>query len=122
LLRAENTALPGTPVDTIRFTAALEIVPGNNGEALRIARFWPVDPIVVNELTRLQQSGDLGAMPSKADAAREAWNLARRPMAAEKDKIAALKVFCEIMGYIDPDTDPGANRASLPPQPEYKLV
>lgn len=78
--------------------AALTIV-DDRGEALRMAFEWKDDPIVVREVARLREAGEVEALlATKADAAQLAWQMAKT-LPEGKDRIAALKLFADMMEY-----------------------
>ena len=89
-----------TPADPFR--AALAVFPTNTNRALWVANYWPSDAFVTAEMGRLTgEHGELAFLPTKAEAARKAWDMA----ASEKfidydDRIKALRLFSEICDYI----------------------
>lgn len=74
----------------------------NTGQAIYAAYHWPRDPDVIAEQGRLLEhsdNGELNFLPSKADAAREAWKTVKEAVFPE-DRLKAIKLFSEILGYI----------------------
>lgn len=69
---------------------------------------WINDPIVLAEKQRLlNEAGDeLAFLPTKAKAARRAWEIANSTAVETKDQLAALRLFNETLGYIE---KPGMN-------------
>lgn len=118
------------PPEQVHFAAALRVIPNDNGEALRVARFWPLDPIVTAEIRRLRDSGaDIAALPSKADLARKAWALMNDPLTQGKDRIAAMRLYAELMGHLKTagsggfgDGEIGEGATGMPVAPTYTLI
>lgn len=78
--------------------AALTVI-DDKGEALRMAFEWKDDPVVVREVARLREAGEVEALlATKADAAQLAWQMAKT-LPEGKDRIAALKLFGDFMEY-----------------------
>lgn len=74
----------------------------NTGQAIYAAYHWVRDPEVLAEQGRLLEhagNGELDFVPTKADAARLAWNIAKNSP-FEEDRLKAIKLFSEILGYI----------------------
>lgn len=74
----------------------------DTGPALLASTKWPNDPVVLEEKQRLldsKENGELDFLPTKADAARLAWDMANSP-AFFDDRLKALKLYSEIRGYI----------------------
>jgi thioredoxin reductase len=92
------------------YDAAVMVVGGGNeniGKALWIASNWPNDPEVIQETQKLLRSDELvDNVPSKAQAALLAWELANVTHAEIKERVGSLKLFCEIQGFI---AKPGTN-------------
>lgn len=83
--------------------AALLVV-DDTAEALRMAMEWAHDPYVTQEVARLRDAGEAEALlPSKAEAAYLAWQMAKAP-GETKDRIAALKLFGDFMDYLPKGT------------------
>jgi hypothetical protein len=96
------------------FRAALEIYPqdGQRGLALRVATEWPFDSeVLLAQKTILETKDELDFLPSKADAARAIWALANPSKdggvwIAVEERIKAMKLYCEVRGFIDKSTGP----------------
>lgn len=92
------------------FKAAMSVIgdedPGNVSDAAYMANHWVKDPVVVNEMQRLQsKEGELAFLPTKADLARKIWDLSNKPIdPSESAKL--LKLYGEVMGFIE---KPGTN-------------
>jgi hypothetical protein len=74
----------------------------DTGQALRASVEWINDSIVLEEQTRLieeQENGELDFLPTKAEAARLAWNIANSATFVE-DKLKALKLYADMRGFI----------------------
>lgn len=69
---------------------------------------WINDPVVLKEKQRLLDDAgtELAFLPTKAKAARRAWELANDTAIEPKDQLAALRLFNETLGYIE---KPGMN-------------
>lgn len=85
------------------FAIALKLFPeGQTGPALKAAHEWPNDSLVLAEKERLlaeTETGELGFLPTKAEAARKAWDLIDIAPFYE-DRLKALKLYADICGYI----------------------
>ena len=74
----------------------------DTGAALRASAEWPRDPVVLAEQEKLlseKENGELDFLPTKADAARLAWEMANSGVFFE-DRLKALKLYSDIRGYI----------------------
>lgn len=69
---------------------------------------WINDSVVLTEKQRLLdiEGTELAFLPSKAKAARRAWEIANNTGVETKDQLAALRLFNETLGYIE---KPGMN-------------
>lgn len=86
------------------FKVALVIYPNDTGRALRIANEWPNDPQVKEirqSFVDAEEDGETAFLPSKADASRLAWNIARDADKMTEDRLKALKLYAEIRGFIE---------------------
>lgn len=86
------------------FAAALVLFPDDTGRALRVANEWPQD----EQVKTLRQSfidaeddGETAFLPTKAEAARLAWNIARDADKMTEDRLKAIKLYSEIRGFIE---------------------
>lgn len=86
------------------FKVALVLFPNDTGRALRIANEWPNDPQVQTlraSFVDAEEDGETAFLPTKADAARLAWNIARDADKMTEDRLKALKLYSEIRGFIE---------------------
>lgn len=86
------------------FKVALVIYPNDTGRALRVANEWPNDPQVKTlrqSFIDAEEDGETAFLPSKADACRMAWNIARDSDKFTEDRLKALKLYAEIRGFIE---------------------
>ncbi|HEX2242719.1 MAG TPA: hypothetical protein VHK27_05615 [Gammaproteobacteria bacterium] len=84
------------------FKVALVLYPDDTGRALRIAHEWPTDPQVkAFQQSAIDAEGEITFLPTKADAARLAWNMARDEGKFTEDRLKALKLYAEIRGFIE---------------------
>lgn len=78
-------------------------------KALRVAMEWPKDPFVIEALKKLKESNAaLAFLPDEAKYAKEVWETAQSAF-EHKDRIAALKLYGEIRGYIKNNSKIDAN-------------
>lgn len=83
-------------------TAAYKVFPGadNLGRAMQCAN-WISDPIVIAEIERLRSGTDVASqLPSPDEHGQEVLDLARNSTLSAKDRIAAHRLFAEMMGRI----------------------
>jgi hypothetical protein len=84
------------------FKVALILYPDDTGRALEVASMWPRDPVVIELQKSLTDAeGEITFLPTKADAARLAWNMARDEARFTEDRLKALKLYAEIRGFIE---------------------
>lgn len=86
------------------FKVALVIYPNDTGRALRVANEWPNDPQVKTireSLIDAEEDGETAFLPSKADACRLAWNIARDADKFTEDRLKALRLYGEMRGFIE---------------------
>lgn len=86
------------------FKVALVIYPNDTGRALRIANEWPNDPQVKairQSFVEAEEDGETAFLPSKADACRLAWNIARDAEKFTEDRLKALRLYGEMRGFIE---------------------
>lgn len=94
------------------FKVAQIIAPGpaNVGRALQIADNWLSDPIVVEEMKKLnEEKGSSAFNPSRDDILRDIKDradLAKDP----KDYAGLMRLYCDVAGHIE---KPGANTANV---------
>ncbi len=80
--------------------AALATFPGDIDAAIEASRFYPNDPVVVAHMKTVREAkagGDV--LPTKDDLARELWKTARVEGVKIPEKLAALRLYAEVMEY-----------------------
>lgn len=83
------------------FKAAFATTP-ETGIALKIAREWPLDPVVKAEQDRLLTTGDAKSfLPTKEAQAKDVYALATSEMIETEDRLKAHRLYAEIMGFIE---------------------
>lgn len=85
------------------FKIALVIYPDDTSRALRVANEWPNDEQVKTfrqSYIDAEEDGETAFLPTKAEAARLAWNIARDSGVTE-DRLKALKLYADIRGFIE---------------------
>lgn len=86
------------------FKVALVIFPNDTGRALRIANEWPNDEQVKafrQSFVDAEEDGETAFLPTKAEACRLAWNIARDAEKMTEDRLKALKLYGEMRGFIE---------------------
>lgn len=86
------------------FKVALVVFPNDTGRALRVANEWPNDPEVKTlrqAFVDSEEDGETAFLPTKAEAARLAWNIARDTERMTEDRLKALKLYADIRGFIE---------------------
>jgi hypothetical protein len=125
-LRTQLQARTEAERENAAFAAASLVFPDHTGRAMWAARFFPIDPIVVNETARLQREGGDGMeLPGKNDLARKAWNILNDPFVAAKDRISAMRLYGELIGAVKSGEGAGDDAglgAQTPAAPTYTLV
>ena len=81
--------------------AARRAFPGqpNAPRAAMAAQHWPTDPEVLAMVDALTTDEGL---PSREEVAREIWAIGMDPEAADRDRLAAFKLYTEAMGFVKP--------------------
>jgi hypothetical protein len=90
--------------ETDAFKIGLAIYPNDTGRALRVATEWPNDPQVKalrQSFVDAEEDGETAFLPTKADACRLAWNIARDADKFTEDRLKALKLYGEMRGFIE---------------------
>ena len=88
-------------------TAAMSIIVGNPGLALKYSYELQVDPIVVAEIERLKDEfGEEAFLPSKAQLAREIYDRANRDGVDHEEYVKLIQLHCSMRGLIE---KPGTN-------------
>lgn len=83
------------------------------GMSCYAATQWLTDPIVIAEKTRLLSKENVGQfLPTKDQAARQLWDWCQSPFFEPKERVAAMKLYAEIQGFI---ADPKKSNAPLIP-------
>lgn len=88
---------PGNP-----FKAGQTAYPDDIGECCRAATQWPNDPEVLAEIENIKNNATLEEMlPNKVEAGQLAWQLANNDWLKGKERVDALRLFCEVAGHIE---------------------
>lgn len=86
------------------YKAALAVLgETETSQALKVHKLWAKDPIVVNEINRINavlEEGDVGL--SKSDFLRKVLDT-HKELKDGKDKIAALRLYAEVRGFLKKD-------------------
>jgi hypothetical protein len=83
------------------FKAAFATTP-ETGIALKIAREWPLDPVVQAEQDRLLTTGDAKSfLPTKEAQAKDIYAIATSGVVEVEDRLKAHRLYAEIMGFIE---------------------
>lgn len=86
------------------YKAALAVLGATEtSQALRVHKLWANDPIVINEVNRINsalEEGDVGL--SKNDFLRKVLDT-HKELKDGKDKIAALRLYAEVRGFLKKD-------------------
>jgi len=61
---------------------------------IKIAQEWPFDPDVIAELDRLDS-----ILPTRERSLHEAWTIATDKYKEPRDRIAALRLYCDVNGW-----------------------
>lgn len=84
------------------FRAALVVFGENTGLALQASSRWPSDPDVLRFTEgAIEDMGDMHFLPSKADLARLAWNVANNERLPTDDRLKAMRLYGDIRGFIE---------------------
>lgn len=84
------------------FKAALRVFGENTGMALLASNRWPDDPEVLAITQKaVEELGDMHFLPSKADLARLAWNLANNERVDTDNRLKAMRLYGDIRGFIE---------------------
>jgi hypothetical protein len=83
------------------FNVASALLPDDAGKALKMAHFWPRDPVVIEEQKRiLAEEGEEHFLPTRFQLARKVWDTAENAV-YDDDKAKLLKLFAEVLGFIE---------------------
>lgn len=90
------------------YKASQEVFRDNFIKACSAAEAWPADPEVQAFLEELRQTvpDECALLPSKAEVARQLWDIGTDDDNDGKTKVAALKVYSEIQGYLKKEVSP----------------
>lgn len=84
------------------FKVASRLFGDDTGRALQVSHRWPHDPEVIGYMqTAIEDMGDLHFLPSKAEAARAAWELSQDQKLDTDNRLKALRLYADIRGYIE---------------------
>jgi hypothetical protein len=86
------------------FGAAVKLVGTDTSRALEISHYWPNDQYVLaRQAELLAEFGEEAFLPSKTDLARKVYGMADT-LPEGKEKIAALRLYADIRGFIEKTT------------------
>lgn len=86
------------------FQAAVKIFGTDTARALDISHRWPNDQYVLSKQAELlAEFGEEAFLPNKHDLARKLYELADT-LTDGKEKIAALRLYADVRGYIEKQT------------------
>lgn len=93
-----------------RYEAACLTFPEDayNNLVWKAVQEYPYDKIVIEETARLQSTQTENTLPSRAEQARDIYNLARGAKTVD-DMLKAHKLYAELMGYIQKPNAAGGN-------------
>lgn len=85
------------------YKAALAVFPGDIPKALHVSKTWPQDEDVqAFAQAALDEDGEDEFLPSKAQLARDVYDLAKHEKWVDpKDRIAAYKLYADLRGFIE---------------------
>lgn len=84
------------------FKVAARIFGDDTGRALQVSHRWPHDPEVLGYMAAaVDEMGDLHFLPTKAEAARAAWELSQDQKLDTDNRLKALRLYADIRGYIE---------------------
>lgn len=92
------------------------------GKASWVAMHWPSDPDVLLLKQEISEDTDLEDLPSKAEAARRVWNWTEHGVGVSKEKLEAMRLYSEMLGFIEKPTGASANATvTMPPVIKFVL-
>jgi len=103
------------------FEAACKLFPSDIGIALYVSQYWPIDPFVKSKIAEYRDTNPDGALPKRHVVAQEAYAIYLDTTVSTKERINALKLYSQIMGYLTGEDTGGKDRLPYP-QPVYKVV
>lgn len=84
------------------FKAALVVFGDDTAKALQVSSAWPNDPEVKQYIEELKEElGEEYFLPSKADSAMIAYNIANDQKVPAEDRLKALRLYADIRGFIE---------------------
>lgn len=84
------------------FKVAMAIFGDDTGRALYVSTKWPSDPEVkAFQIAAVEDVGDMAFLPTKADLAREAWNIATSDKVPVDDRLKAMRLYGDVRGFIE---------------------
>ena len=84
------------------FAIALKVCPDDVKRAVQIANEWPNDPDVLDFQERIKgDEGENEFLPTKADLARETWNLMHDKYTDASQFAKLGKLYADLMGFIE---------------------
>ena len=90
------------------------------GKALYAATHWPEDHEVISlKLELLNDEENIELLPSKAKAARRVWEWTEAGQAPSKERLDAMRLYCEMQNFID---KPGSSNVNVTMPPVIKFV
>jgi len=94
--------------------------PSMLGKALFAANNWPEDfEVLALKQELLADEGNTELLPSKAKAARRVWEWTEAGQAPSKERLEAMRLYCEMQNFID---KPGSSNVSVTMPPVIKFV
>lgn len=95
----------------------------NTGKALQIHLTWPLDQIVLQEQVRLiYEEGEETFLPSKLAVARRIFELAEGEHVPAKDRLAAYRLYAEMMEMVPRPSAIGVGHLTVNQQNNRVLV
>lgn len=100
---------PATPAG--RFEAACLTFPDQEDDNLArmAAEEYPYDRVVIEEMARLEAVEPEAGLPSRAEVARDVFNMAKDASKSVEDRLKCYKTYADLMGYIQKPSDKGVN-------------
>src|SRR5690348_12715575 len=82
--------------------AAIQLVPNNPGEAMRLCSLLEHDPFVKTAMERIKVDvPESSLLPSKCEIARQVLDRANQPGVDHEEYEKLIKLYCSIMGHIE---------------------
>ena len=84
------------------FKVAQGIFGEDTGRALMASTKWPSDPLVIAFQAKAKEDlGDMHFLPTKADLARAAWDVAVNERLPVDDRLKAMRLYGDVRGFIE---------------------